>query len=308
MMLLAMGLTAALCVLTGVAPGIVYRLLPFTTTYEPYTTDHVLVVLQLLVGTAVGFTLLLRQLESKPRVTLDADRAYRALGRWVVEGVGRRVAWAADRLEAAAIEAVGHSPWTPPGRRRASMSYAVLLTVLVLGLGIALLRTFTDAGVNRSPRERDGDPSRVAGDETRLREQESGTGLCLRSASIREPLEESAQGRLALRTEHQQPSVQPSHGMQDRLGSDLRCPQRDRLAANGDAVRLKEVDGSLGPGGGLAVGMHGSRHTPSSASSPTAWNACRVRAAVHSIVERGPLQDQSRLPLSGQRPPAGDFL
>ena len=139
-MLLAMGLTAALCILTGVAPGIVYRLLPFTVTYEPYTMDHVLVVLQLLVGTAIGFTLLLRQLESKPRVILDADRAYRALGRWVVEGVGRRVAWAADRLEAAAIEAVGHSPWTPPGRRRASMSYAVLLTVVILGLGIALLR------------------------------------------------------------------------------------------------------------------------------------------------------------------------
>jgi len=142
MMLLAMGLTAALCVLTGVAPGIVYRLLPFATAYEPYTMDHVLAALQLLVGTAVGFTLLVSRLESKPRMTLDADRAYQAVGRWVVDGLGRQVARAADRLEAAAIEAVGHSPWTPPLRRRASMSYAVLLTVLVLGLGIALLRTF----------------------------------------------------------------------------------------------------------------------------------------------------------------------
>ena len=112
-MLLAMGLTAALCILTGVAPGIVYRL-PFTVTYEPYTMDHVLVVLQLLVGTAIGFTLLLRQLESKPRVILDADRAYRALGRWVVGGVGRRVA---GRLTGSKPRRSRRSV-TRPGRRR----------------------------------------------------------------------------------------------------------------------------------------------------------------------------------------------
>jgi hypothetical protein len=60
----------------------------------------------------------------------------------VVDGLGQQVARVADRLEAAAIGAVGQSPWPPPLRRRASMSYAILLIVLVLGLGVGLLRTF----------------------------------------------------------------------------------------------------------------------------------------------------------------------
>jgi multicomponent Na+:H+ antiporter subunit D len=136
---LAMGLTAALCVLTGVAPGIVYRLLPFPTAYEPYTTDHVLGSLQLLAGTALGFTLFRRQLAAKATVTLDADRAYRALGRWVAGGLGRRVADAADRLEAAAVAAVGRSPATSPTRGLAPASYGVLVAVVALGLGIAVL-------------------------------------------------------------------------------------------------------------------------------------------------------------------------
>lgn len=141
MMFLAMGLTAALCVLSGVAPGILYSLLPFTITYEPYTADHVLGALQLLVGTALGFTLLLRRLEGKPSITLDADRAYRALGR-LAAGLGQQVARAADALEAAAIEAVGRPLRAPALQGLVSMSYDTLLAVLVLGIGVALLSLF----------------------------------------------------------------------------------------------------------------------------------------------------------------------
>jgi multicomponent Na+:H+ antiporter subunit D len=141
-MFLAMGLTAGLCFLTGVAPRMLYRLLPFATTYEPYTADHVLGAFQLLVGTALGFTLFLRQLGGKASVTLDTDRAYRALGLWVADGLGRGVAAAADRLEAAAVAAVGPSPAISPARGLASAGYGVLLTVLALGLGVALLSLF----------------------------------------------------------------------------------------------------------------------------------------------------------------------
>jgi multicomponent Na+:H+ antiporter subunit D len=137
-MILAMGLSAGLCVLTGVAPGTLYRLLPFPTTYEPYTTDHVLSALQLLVATALGFTLFVRQLGGTPSVTLDADRVYRALGRRV-GGLGRGVASGADCLEAAAMAAVGRAPAIAPARRLAAAGYGVLLAVVALGLGVALL-------------------------------------------------------------------------------------------------------------------------------------------------------------------------
>ncbi|HET9489920.1 MAG TPA: Na(+)/H(+) antiporter subunit D [Methylomirabilota bacterium] len=139
--LLAMGLTAALCFLSGVAPQMLYRLLPFAVAYRPYTTDHVLGAVQLLVGTALGFTLLLRLLKGKPTVTLDADRAYRALGR-LVAGLGQRVARAADALEEWAIAGVTRPLHLPRVRALASMSYDALLAVLLLGAGIVVLGLF----------------------------------------------------------------------------------------------------------------------------------------------------------------------
>jgi multicomponent Na+:H+ antiporter subunit D len=139
--LLAMGLTAALCFLSGVAPQMLYRLLPFAVAYRPYTTDHVLGAVQLLVGTALGFTLLLRLLKGKPTVTLDADRVYRALGR-LVAGLGQRVARAADALEAWAIAGVTRPLHLPRVRALASMSYDTLLAVLLLGAGIVVLGLF----------------------------------------------------------------------------------------------------------------------------------------------------------------------
>jgi multicomponent Na+:H+ antiporter subunit D len=138
---LAMGLTAALCLLSGVAPQILYGLLPFTVTYRPYTTDHVLGALQLLAGTALGFTLLLRLLRGKSGVTLDADQAYRALGR-LAAGLGELLARAADALEAWAIAAVTRSVQIPRLRGLASLSYAALLPVLLLGVGILVLGLF----------------------------------------------------------------------------------------------------------------------------------------------------------------------
>ena len=141
-MFLAMGLTAGLCFLTGVTPRLLYGLLPFDPTYEPYTADHVLGAVQLLVGTALGFTVFLGQLGATPRVTLDTNRIYRALGLWIADGLGRRVAAAADRLEAVAMATVGRSPAILPAGGLASAGYGVLLTVVVLGLGVALLSLF----------------------------------------------------------------------------------------------------------------------------------------------------------------------
>lgn len=81
-MLVAMGATAAACVGIGLAPGILYRLLPFPESYHPYTPSHVLHQTQLLFWAGLAFAWLLRsglypkELRS---VNLDTDWVYRRL-------------------------------------------------------------------------------------------------------------------------------------------------------------------------------------------------------------------------------------
>ncbi|MFQ5828467.1 MAG: Na(+)/H(+) antiporter subunit D [Candidatus Methylomirabilia bacterium] len=103
-MLLAMSLAAALCIATGVAPGMLYQMLPFSVTYEPYTAHHLVTTLQLLLGTAVGFMLLIRHLGGEPTVTLDTDWVYRRGGRLVL---GACQGWA--RLSAGGTRAVSEA-------------------------------------------------------------------------------------------------------------------------------------------------------------------------------------------------------
>jgi len=68
---------AALCTLLGVFPGVLYDLLPLGTEYHPYTSSHVLSSLQLHIGTAAGFWLLLKLLWVRPYIALDVDWLYR---------------------------------------------------------------------------------------------------------------------------------------------------------------------------------------------------------------------------------------
>ncbi len=86
-MLVAMALAAAACVLIGVLPGLLYEQLPNTvdghvlyadgSTYHPYTLPHVTSTLGMLGFTALGFFLLLKQLDPEPKISLDTDWFYR---------------------------------------------------------------------------------------------------------------------------------------------------------------------------------------------------------------------------------------
>ncbi len=79
-MLLAMGLTAALCIAIGVFPQPLYALLPNESAYKVFTADHVISQLQLLLFGALAFAALLK-LGVYPRETrslvLDTDWLYR---------------------------------------------------------------------------------------------------------------------------------------------------------------------------------------------------------------------------------------
>jgi multicomponent Na+:H+ antiporter subunit D len=58
-MLLAMGITAFLCIFIGSFPNFLYAHLPFATEYAPYSASHVIAQTQLLFFSALAFALLL---------------------------------------------------------------------------------------------------------------------------------------------------------------------------------------------------------------------------------------------------------
>lgn len=86
-MLLAMAVTAALCIGIGVYPAPLYTLLPFAVHFAPYTLDHVASQLQLLVFSALAFTVLMRTGIYPPELrstNLDSDWLWRRLGRSIL--------------------------------------------------------------------------------------------------------------------------------------------------------------------------------------------------------------------------------
>jgi multicomponent Na+:H+ antiporter subunit D len=136
-MLAAMTITGVLCVLIGVIPGRLYRLLPYAVTYEPYTGAHVAEVLELMAGTTVAFVLAKAVIGRKATVTLDFDLVYRWIGR-VLLRTSRGVEKGALTLEHAAFALVTMSPV----QRRAlagPVGYAVLVAVGCLGLLLVVL-------------------------------------------------------------------------------------------------------------------------------------------------------------------------
>jgi len=93
-MLIAMGLAAALCVGIGMFPAALYSLLPFPVAYVPYTATHVIDQLQLLVFSALAFSVLVRTGIYPPEmksVNLDFDWIYRKLGPAIATALARAV-------------------------------------------------------------------------------------------------------------------------------------------------------------------------------------------------------------------------
>ncbi len=89
-MLIAMALAAVGCIAIGSLPIYFYQLLPYASSYEPYTTEHVITQLQLLMFSALAFALLMRTGIYPPElksINLDSDWFYRRLGMNLVEGV-----------------------------------------------------------------------------------------------------------------------------------------------------------------------------------------------------------------------------
>ncbi|NVL92349.1 MAG: Na(+)/H(+) antiporter subunit D [Desulfobacterales bacterium] len=79
-MLIAMGLTAFLCIFTGLYPRVLYDILPYAVDYHPYAPSHVVVSMQLLLFTAAAFWLSIDKLGGEATISLDTDWFYRKPG------------------------------------------------------------------------------------------------------------------------------------------------------------------------------------------------------------------------------------
>jgi multicomponent Na+:H+ antiporter subunit D len=81
-MLIAMAVTAALCIAIGLFPTAFYTLLPFPVDYHSYSLEHVIGQTQLLMLSALAFTVLMRTGIYPPELrstNLDFDWTYRRL-------------------------------------------------------------------------------------------------------------------------------------------------------------------------------------------------------------------------------------
>lgn len=146
-MLAAMAIAAFLCTLTGVAPDLLYRFLPYGTDYEPYTATHVVETAQLLLFTFFAFYLFIPKLGGEETISVDTDVLYRKpaplLRAVLVVGVDRSfdaVQAAADRAAHGATRALRDpTAWLAgrleadrdfdPDRVRAQLAKPLLVTV-----------------------------------------------------------------------------------------------------------------------------------------------------------------------------------
>lgn len=145
-MLVAMALAAALCLGVGMFPQPLYAMLPFQVDYLPYTASHVLAQLQLLMFSALAFSVLMRTGIYPPElrsVNLDFDWSYRRLAPAVVRGVSaaisagqRLLARGWSRLLQAVVATVRrlHQPGGLLARTWPSGTSALWMMVLLLGL------------------------------------------------------------------------------------------------------------------------------------------------------------------------------
>jgi len=145
-MRVAMIVTAALCVIIGVFPGLLYSLLPYDVDYQPYTVDHVLVQFQLLLFALLAFVFLMRSGLHPPEIratNIDSDWVYRKFIPKHLPAVTRRVVLLdrSARQLALGLLAGGYSaierisrPGAPLARgwSVASMMFVVVLLMFVL--------------------------------------------------------------------------------------------------------------------------------------------------------------------------------
>src|SRR5210317_1553556 len=104
----AMVIFSVLCILLGVAPGLLYQFLPYPVDYQPYTAGKVLFYLQLLMFSGLAFFLLLPLMKRTETISLDTDWLWRVFLFQAGVRAYRFASAAGSALSAAARTALVH--------------------------------------------------------------------------------------------------------------------------------------------------------------------------------------------------------
>ncbi|MBN2199040.1 MAG: Na(+)/H(+) antiporter subunit D [Candidatus Aminicenantes bacterium] len=129
-MYLAMGVTAAVCILHGIKPGLLYRWLPYAADYHPYSRVHLSETVQLLVLTLAAFWMCRRLLEPHAGTVLDFDWFFRrpaAFFRFLFVDTTGRFFDGTARASLAAVRglaALSRNPYPAPARGGVEAGYA----------------------------------------------------------------------------------------------------------------------------------------------------------------------------------------
>jgi multicomponent Na+:H+ antiporter subunit D len=145
----AMALAAVVCVGIGVAPSLLYGLLPHAMDYVPFTTPHVVNQLQLLLLASMAFTVLIRTGLYPPEVksvNLDFDVVYRRFlpSGWhaLNDGAMRvRKLGAPLRRHTERVWETGAGALRPGGQTATAWSTHLMVWWVVLLLGLILVIT-----------------------------------------------------------------------------------------------------------------------------------------------------------------------
>lgn len=152
-MLIAMGIIAFLCVALGIFPGPLYAMLPFPVAFAPYTATHVITQLQLLIFSALAFTVLMLTRLYPPElhaVNLDSDWVYRRLGPAIAKSAWRATARVTAKMGQTArrgigavgqalprgLEALGYTNTNIPTTRMALWVLVLLILYLVFSYNV----------------------------------------------------------------------------------------------------------------------------------------------------------------------------
>ncbi|MEX1035417.1 MAG: proton-conducting transporter membrane subunit, partial [Sneathiella sp.] len=153
-MLIAMGIAAFFCIGIGVFPGLLFELLPYAPTYNPYSFGHIISALQLLLFAVLVFMLLIRYkvYPSELRSTnLDFDWFYRVPLKRLIQAIGRLILIVWNWLLGIANDIVyrfintvteTHGDGKFMARTMGS-STAVMIIVALLGFVLVFLYRFT---------------------------------------------------------------------------------------------------------------------------------------------------------------------
>jgi len=137
-MQLAMILFAILCLFIGIFPGTLYAMLPYAVDYVPYTADHVLAQLQLLLFSCLAFFLMLPWVKANLGATHDFDWIYRVLLNRAFCMLHNATSTFVNRARELVITLLGHALHRLNGivlsgqRQSLFLSNAILLSVAFL--------------------------------------------------------------------------------------------------------------------------------------------------------------------------------